>query len=108
MQHQRRTTVFTRLRALLGATLLTAAIIAPPVALAQSAPATDSAPISQPAPAKETVDNPYGLDALWKGGDFVAKGTLAILVIMSAGSWYVIFTKLYEQTKLARQGRQAH
>ena len=108
MQAQRRTSLFTRLRALLGATLLTAAIIAPPVALAQSAPAADSAPVSHAAPAKETVDNPYGLDALWKGGDFVAKGTLAILVIMSAGSWYVIFTKLYEQSKLAKQGRQAH
>lgn len=54
------------------------------------------------------VDNPYGLDALWKGDDFVAKGTLAILVIMSVGSWFVIFTKIYEHAKLAKQGRQAH
>ena len=30
--------------------------------------------------AKETVDNPYGLGALWEQGDFVARGTLIILV----------------------------
>ncbi|GBG13787.1 biopolymer transport protein ExbB [Novimethylophilus kurashikiensis] len=58
--------------------------------------------------AKETVANPYGLDALWKGGDFVARGTLLILVAMSAGSWYVIVTKLFEQYKLGRHAREAN
>jgi biopolymer transport protein ExbB len=57
---------------------------------------------------KETVDNPYGLDALWKGSDGVTKGTLAILVLMSAASWYVIFTKLFEQFRLGRQARAAN
>ena len=47
---------------------------------------------------------PYGLEALWKGGDIVAKVTLAILAIMSMGSWYII-TKVYEQAKMARQAR---
>ncbi len=56
----------------------------------------------------EIVDNPYGLEALWKGGDIVARITLGILVIMSMGSWYVIFTKLYEQAKLRRQARIAN
>lgn len=102
-----RFTALPRLRALAGALLLTLSIVAPPVALAQSAPASTPAAVAAPA-AKEVVDNPYGLDALWKGGDFVAKGTLAILVIMSAGSWYVIFTKIYEQAKLVKQGRQAN
>jgi biopolymer transport protein ExbB len=50
-------------------------------------------------------ENPYGLQALWEGGDFVAKTTLLILVIMSMGSWYVIFTKFFEQSKLARQAK---
>ena len=49
--------------------------------------------------------NPYGLAALWAQGDWVAKGTLLILVGMSMGSWYVIFTKLAEQLRLARQAR---
>lgn len=58
--------------------------------------------------ATEIVDNPYGLEALWKGGDFVARGTLLILVIMSMGSWYIIITKLYEQFKLSGQAREAN
>ncbi|MDD2662182.1 MAG: MotA/TolQ/ExbB proton channel family protein [Dechloromonas sp.] len=60
------------------------------------------------APASAVVDNPYGIDALWQGGDFVAKGTLAILLIMSFGSWLIIFTKLHEQRKLSRQGKEAN
>ena len=51
------------------------------------------------------VDNPYGLQALWQGGDIVARITLAILVIMSVGSWYVIVTKVYEQAKMGGQAR---
>ena len=58
--------------------------------------------------ASEAVQvNPYGLAALWAQGDWVAKGTLLILVGMSMGSWYVIFTKLAEQLRLARQARAA-
>jgi biopolymer transport protein ExbB len=85
----------------------------------QIAPAADSEPSAQPvaAPSASTpaaaeekveVDNPYGIGALWKGSDFVAKGTLVILLIMSFGSWLIIFTKLYEQQKLSRQGKQAN
>jgi biopolymer transport protein ExbB len=36
----------------------------------------------------------------------VSKGTLIILVIMSMGSWYIIFVKLWEQAKLIREGRE--
>ncbi len=57
--------------------------------------------------AKEVVDNPYGLDALWKGGDFVSKGTLIILVVMSLGTWYIMFTKFFEQFKLMGQAGAA-
>jgi biopolymer transport protein ExbB len=53
------------------------------------------------------VDNPYGLQALWAGGDLVARITLGILVIMSMGSWYVIITKVYEQAKMKGQARAA-
>ena len=59
------------------------------------------------AKAPEVIDNPYGLEAIWKGGDLVAKITLAILFLMSLGSWYIIITKIYEQAKMrtAGQGR---
>ncbi len=87
-------------------------------AQAASAPAAAPAPTATtpvaPAPAvmapvvtKETIDNPYGLEALWKQGDFVARGTLVIMVIMSMGSWYIIFTKLFEQRKLLKSAKEA-
>ena len=37
--------------------------------------------------AEESLDNPYGLSALWAQGDWVAKATLLILVLMSMASW---------------------
>jgi biopolymer transport protein ExbB len=58
-------------------------------------------------PATETVVNPYGLDALWRQGDFVSKGTLIILVIMSIGSWYIGVLKLLEQAKLMKQAKES-
>ena len=75
-----------------------------------AAPAPAPAPVPPPPVienGKEVVDNPYGLDALWKGGDFVARGTLIILVIMSLGTWYIMFTKFFEQFKLGRQAGSA-
>ena len=51
--------------------------------------------------------NPYGLDALWEKGDFVAKGTLVLLGLMSAFTWYIMFTKLWEQQRLFMQAKEA-
>jgi biopolymer transport protein ExbB len=70
------------------------------------AAAPSAAPGVQPSVTKETIENPYGLEALWRQGDWVSKGTLIILVIMSMGSWYIMFVKLWEQQKLLREGRQ--
>jgi biopolymer transport protein ExbB len=86
-------------------------------AAAPAAPAAPAATAPAPAPpaaqaaagtrSVEVVDNPYGLEALWKGGDIVAKVTLAILAIMSMGSWYIIITKVYEQFRMGAQARAA-
>jgi biopolymer transport protein ExbB len=57
--------------------------------------------------ATTVVDNPYGLAALWAQGDFVAKGTLIILVIMSLATWYILFMKLWDQRKLGQSARLA-
>ena len=112
----------TRLAALAVALTLAAALTvvpqtsqAQPATPAASAPATAApaalAPVAAPAAAftktTEVVDNPYGLEALWRGGDLVAKITLAILVIMSAGSWYIIVTKVYEQAGMNKAARAA-
>jgi biopolymer transport protein ExbB len=83
---------------------------ATPAAPVAAAPAPEVATPAAPAPAvAETATsagahdaNPYGLGALWAQGDIVAKGTLLILVIMSMGSWYVIITKFFEQSKAAK------
>ena len=65
-------------------------------------PAAAPAEVKAPAVAEEAVENPYGLKALWNQGDVVAKSTLVILLIMSMGSWYVIFTKLFEQRSMLK------
>ena len=115
-----------RLSAFITALMISAATLSAPPAVAQT-PASASAeapkgsdssaasiadasatPTPPPlAASKETVSNPYGLDALWKGGDFIARGTLIILVLMSMGSWFIIITKLIEQVKLMGQARDA-
>jgi biopolymer transport protein ExbB len=77
---------------------------APPAA-APAAPAPFTTPGAAPTVTQEVIDNPYGLEALWKQGDFVSKGTLVVLVIMSMGSWYIIFVKLWEQFRLNRESR---
>jgi biopolymer transport protein ExbB len=115
----------TRLAALAAALLMAAApAVVPFAAQAQGQPSTPAtnaepappavaqpvAPAAPPAAATKTteiVDNPYGLEALWKGGDIVAKVTLAILALMSMGSWYVIVTKVYEQARMNLQARAA-
>ncbi|MBP6336603.1 MAG: MotA/TolQ/ExbB proton channel family protein [Vitreoscilla sp.] len=42
---------------------------------------------------------------MWRDGDWVTKGTAVIMVIMSMGSWYIIFTKLFEQQKILKSAR---
>ena len=84
---------------------------APAAPAATPAPAAEAPKPAVPAPPpaavteKESVENPYGLEALWKGGDFISRGTLVILTIMSMGSWYIMFVKVYEQMKLFRQSK---
>jgi len=80
---------------------------AQPAASDTTAPAPAPAPAATATKSTEVVENPYGLQALWAGGDIVSKGTIAILVIMSMGSWYIIVTKVYEQSRMARQARAA-
>ncbi len=74
---------------------------------AAPAAATPATPAAAPAVAKESVANPYGLEAMWRDGDMVTKTTFFIMVIMSMGSWYIIFTKLFEQSKLMRSAKAA-
>jgi biopolymer transport protein ExbB len=73
----------------------TAAPAAVPAAPASAKKNGDAAPL----------DNPYGIEALWKGSDNIARAVLVILAIMSIGSWYILITKLLEQSKMNRHAR---
>jgi biopolymer transport protein ExbB len=76
-----------------------------------AAPAADAAaPAAAPAAAegkKEEVENPFGIQAVWKGG-VVSRGTLIILALMSMGSWYILITKLIDQMKIFRQAKETN
>ena len=83
---------------------------APPAPAA--APPAPAAPTTTTAPPEEVggrvvVENPYGIEALWKQGDFVARGTLIILIIMSIGTWYIGIVKYIEQARLFKDWREA-
>jgi biopolymer transport protein ExbB len=81
---------------------------AAPAADAAAAPAAEGAAAAPAAAAgeKEEVKNPYGFSAMWNEGDFVNKGTIIILSLMSMGSWYIIITKLIDQSKIMRQSKE--
>jgi len=113
--------MFSRLSALIATLAVAASLVAAP-AFAQtdaaSAPAAaeqTTAPVADAAPAeapaadgakpREASDNPYGLKAMLDHGDMVAKITLALMVIMSAGSWFIMFTKLWDQHKLGKEAK---
>lgn len=123
-------------RALLSAMSVAAAlVIGGSAALAQqsAAPATPDAGAAAPAAAPATpdagaaagaaapaapaagiqksdvapVENPYGPEHLWENGDVVSHAVAIILIIMSVGTWYILFTRLWDQTKLMGQAKTA-
>jgi biopolymer transport protein ExbB len=91
----------TRLSTLIAAMTLGASLLLAPMA----GRTQDAKPASAAEATPAAVDNPYGLGALWAQGDFVARGTLLILVIMSMGSWYILITKLWESFKLSGEAK---
>ena len=81
-----------------------AAAPAAPAAADAAAPAPEAG--AHVAGAKEEVENPFGIQAVWAGG-FVPRATLVILLLMSIGSWYIIITKLIDQMKIMKQSKEA-
>src|SRR3954468_7491548 len=62
--------------------------------------------MAAPAP-HAASDNPYGLIPALQQGGLVTQVTFGIVVIMSVGSWYIFFVKLFEQQKIIKEGRRA-
>jgi len=49
----------------------------------------------------------FGFMEALKQGGVIAYATVIILAIMSVGSWYIFFVKLFEQQKIIKEGRRA-
>src|SRR5882672_935637 len=47
----------------------------------------------------------YGLIPLWVNGNIVTRATLIVLIIMSLGSWFIIFTKVWDQRNMKKSAR---
>lgn len=57
-------------------------------------------------PNQVAVENPYGLMAMLETGGPVTLAVFGILMIMSAVSWFIMFTKWLDQLKLAKQHKE--
>ena len=58
-------------------------------------------------PGSNANANPYGLAAIWLQGDWVAKGCLLLLAIMSMASWYALLSKTVALRRLKIQVKDA-
>lgn len=67
----------------------------------QAVPIKSAASAAPPAAA-----NPYGLSALWQQGDWVAKGCLMLLALMSVASWYALLVRVLALRRLNRQTQE--
>ncbi|MES2472645.1 MAG: MotA/TolQ/ExbB proton channel family protein [Pseudomonadota bacterium] len=97
------------------------ALQAAPAAPAAEAPAAPAADAAAPAPAAEApaaapaapaaaptdgpVPNQYSLGHLWEEGDWISKAILICLAVMSAGTWYIFFTKWIDQQRILSQAQ---
>jgi biopolymer transport protein ExbB len=85
-----------------------AAAPAAPDAAAPAAPAADAAPAGSAAAKVNAADNstPYGLQHMWETGGWISRSILIVLIVMSAGTWYIFFTKWIEQQRILGQASQ--
>jgi biopolymer transport protein ExbB len=70
---------------------------------AEAAPAPAAAPAAAEAPSDAPVPNQYSLGHLWEEGDWISKAILLSLAIMSAGTWYIFFTRWIDQQRILSQ-----
>ena len=74
---------------------------APAEAAAPAAPAAAPAAAAPDAP----IPNQYSLGHLWEEGDWISKAILLSLAVMSAGTWYIFFTKWIDQQRILGQAQ---
>ncbi|HEX5007481.1 MAG TPA: MotA/TolQ/ExbB proton channel family protein [Hyphomonadaceae bacterium] len=88
-----------------------------------TAPAVEAPPVIEEAPAlapetaapaaadaaegeDQAMSEAFSLSGIWEQGDFVARGTLIIMVLMFAGTIYIAATKFVDQTILLGQSKK--
>jgi biopolymer transport protein ExbB len=76
-----------------------------PVAPAMAQAATPAADKPSGAAAAE-VPTQYSLGHIWAEGTWISKAILIALAIMSAGTWYIFFTKWIDQQRILGQASQ--
>ncbi|MHB1872357.1 MAG: MotA/TolQ/ExbB proton channel family protein [Steroidobacteraceae bacterium] len=57
--------------------------------------------------ATASVNNPYGVAGVWNNGTIIDKSVMLLLLLMSLATWYIIFTKLWDQHRLKKSARDA-
>jgi len=82
-----------------------AADAAAPAPAAEAPAAAPAAPAAAEAPSDAPVPNQYSLGHLWEEGDWISKAILLSLAIMSAGTWYIFFTKWIDQQRILSQAQ---
>src|SRR6202012_1978220 len=53
------------------------------------------------------VENPYGLGALVQNGNVISRSILAVLLIMSLLTWFIMITKFFDQRRQRQQAVEA-
>jgi biopolymer transport protein ExbB len=76
---------------------------APVAAPEAAAPGGEAAAADADASHAEDMASHFSVWAVWDKGDFVAKGTLIIMILMFAGTIYIAATKAVDQTILGNQ-----
>jgi biopolymer transport protein ExbB len=79
---------------------------APDAAAPAAAPAGDAAKPAGAAANAADQSTPYGLQHMWETGGWISRTILGVLVLMSAGTWYIFFTKWIEQQRIMGQATQ--
>jgi biopolymer transport protein ExbB len=108
--------MISRISGLFAAIAFAATLAVSPLTVsAQAADAASAAPaaetVAAPAPAAEAApakpaENPYGLKALVVHGHAVDQAVLVVLALMSMGSWYILFVRLWDTHKLGKEAKE--
>jgi biopolymer transport protein ExbB len=76
-----------------------------PAATAPAAPAADGQTVIKAPTVNASTENPYGIEDIIAKRNPVSMTVLAILFVMSVGSWFFFFTKYFDQNRIMGHAR---